>query len=399
MALALPESTYVSALGVKTSVAGTTATSTLALDTAPSRSVTEAVSVCVPRDRPGTTTVRPVPRAPSRLDVQRTTLERSPSSASAAAAARSTGRPARNVPAAAGATTRTTGGTFGGRTTTRRAALPVSPPESAAVAVTVWVPVLRLAVENAGPAPICPSRSESQRSAAERSPSVASVAVPLNATLVPTKTVVPSAGAAMVRSGAVGVTVSRAVADAAAPSESVTEATSVWAPSESRRVPFGPSAPSRLDVQRISPVRSPSKSSRATAPRRTAVPAGTEPPSAGLPIVTTGGVLGARTRTSTCASPRRSPEFVAAAVTVCSPMLSVLVMIAAPAPSAPSRLDIQTMRLDTSPSSASLASAAKRTGSPWTTTAPLAGAAMVTAGALRATATTSVGAGPPSRDR
>ena len=48
LALALPESTYVSALGVKTSVAGTTAMSTLALDTAPSRSVTEAVSVCVP---------------------------------------------------------------------------------------------------------------------------------------------------------------------------------------------------------------------------------------------------------------------------------------------------------------------------------------------------------------
>ena len=132
---------------------------------------------------------------------------------------------------------------------------------------------------------------------------MASVAVPLKAMLVPTKTVVPSPGAAIVTTGAVGVTVRRALAEPSAPSESVTAATSVWVPSERTRVPFGPSAPSRLDVQRSWPVRSPSKSSLAAAPSRTAVPAGTELPSVGLAMTTAGGVFGARTRMVVCAWP------------------------------------------------------------------------------------------------
>src|SRR5437867_3689862 len=259
----------------------------------------------MPTERPGTTTARPVPRAPSRLDVQTSAAPRSPSSASVAVAARSTGLPASNAVPAAGATTPTTGGAFGGRTTTRRTASPVSPPASAATAVMLCVPAPRRVVVKEGPLPISPSRSERQRSAAERSPSVASAAVPLKARLVPAKIVVPSAGAAIVTTGGVGVTVRREVADPGAPSESVTAATSVWAPSESTRVPFGPRAPSRLDVQRICPVRSPSKSSLAAAPSRTAVPAGTELPSAGLAIVTAGGVFGARTRMLVWAWPDR----------------------------------------------------------------------------------------------
>ena len=143
-----------SALGGKTSVDGTTVTVTLALTVAPSRSATDAVSVCVPSERPGATTVRPVPRAPSRLDVQTSAAPRSPSSTSAAVAARSTGLPASNVVPAAGATTRTTGGTFGGRTTTRRTASPLSPPASAAIAVMLWVPVLRRVLVKEGPLPI-----------------------------------------------------------------------------------------------------------------------------------------------------------------------------------------------------------------------------------------------------
>ena len=223
--------------------------------------------------------------------------------------------------------------------------------------------------------------------------------MPLKARLVPAKTVVPSAGATIVTTGGVGVTVRRAVADPGAPSESVTAATSVCAPSESSRVPFGPRTPSRLDVQRICPVRSPSKSSLAAAPSRTAVPAGTELPSAGLAIVTAGGVFGARTRMLVWAWPPSPPESVTAAVTVCSPTVSALVVTVAPVPRLPSRLDVHSIRLDSSPSSASRAWAAKVIASRWKKMDPAAGAAMVTVGAARATVTMRVGAGPPSRER
>src|SRR5207253_1046619 len=106
-------------------------------------------------------------------------------------------------------------------------------------------------------------------------------------------------------------------------------------------------------------VRSPSKSSLAAAPSRTAVPAGTELPSAGLAIVTAGGVFGARTRMLVWAWPPSPPESVTAAVTVCSPTVSALVVTVAPVPRLPSWLDVHSIRLDSSPSSASRAWAAK----------------------------------------
>src|SRR5438445_10851151 len=98
-------------------VAGTTFTVTLALPVAPSRSVTVAVSVCVPAESEGHTTVGPVPSAPSRLEVHRMLAPRSPFSGSRAVAPSTTGLPARRVVPAAGARVATTGGTVGARTT------------------------------------------------------------------------------------------------------------------------------------------------------------------------------------------------------------------------------------------------------------------------------------------
>ena len=134
--VAAPPSTYVSAIGRSVSCEGTTATTTLALAAAPSASVTEAVSVWVPTDRLGTTSAAPLPRTPSRLDVQRTLAPRFPSSTSVAAATRSAGRAVSSVACGAGTTTAIAGGTLGGRTTTVRCARAARPPVSATLAVT-----------------------------------------------------------------------------------------------------------------------------------------------------------------------------------------------------------------------------------------------------------------------
>src|SRR5581483_11906396 len=78
--VAAPASTYVSAVAAKVSVAAFTATVTVVGPLAPSRSGAVAVSVCVPIDRLGWTSAAPVPRLPSRLDVQRMLALTSPSS-------------------------------------------------------------------------------------------------------------------------------------------------------------------------------------------------------------------------------------------------------------------------------------------------------------------------------
>ena len=390
-----------SATAAKVTVVGTTLRVTVAVVVAPSRSVAETLSVWVPTERLGTTTAPPVPRAPSRLELQRMAAARSPSSASVAVAARSTGFPVRREVPFAGAAMETAGGAFGGRTTTVRSAWPVRPPRSVADAVMTCVPALRRVVVKLAPEPMSPSRSDVQRSDAERLPSVASLAVPLKARLVPAKTVVPSAGPVIATTGGVGVTVRRTCAEPVAPSESVTEAVRTWVPSESVtvRVPPPPSAPSRLDAHWILLVTLPSKSSVAVAPSITVLPAGAEAPSAGAPIVTTGATLGSRTRMLTWAWPRCPSLSVAAAVMTCVPTLSVLVLIVAPVPRAPSRLDVHWIWLDRSPSVTSFARPASVIVSLWKRTAPSAGELIVTLGGLPATVTTSFGAGPPSRER
>ena len=374
---------------------------TVAVVVAPSRSVAEALMVCDPTERLARTTVPPVPSAPSRLEAQRTTAPRSPSSASVAVAARSTGFPVMSEVPLVGAAIDTAGATFGGRTMTVRCARPVSPPRSVAEAVMRCVPALRCVVAKLAPEPMSPSRSELQRSDAERLPSVASFAVPLKARLVPAKTVVPSAGPLMVTTGAVAVTVSRTWAEPVAPSVSVTDAVRTWLPSESVtvRVPPPPSAPSRLDAHWIRLVTLPSKSSVAVAPRVTVLPAGTEAPSAGALMVTTGATLASRTRMLTCAWPWSESLSVAPAVMMCVPVVSVVGLMVAPVPRAPSRLDVHWIWLEMSPSRASLAVAERVTAWLRKLTEPSAGELIVTRGGFPATVITSFGAGPPSRER
>src|SRR5207244_6699806 len=106
------------------------------------------------------TSVEPVPRAPSRLDVQRTAAPRWPSSGSVATAPRRTGCAVSRVAGGAGATIAIAGATFGGRTTTVRSACPMRPPASVATAVTVCVPTERRAVAEHPHTPIGALRVE-----------------------------------------------------------------------------------------------------------------------------------------------------------------------------------------------------------------------------------------------
>src|SRR5205823_11573435 len=175
--------------------AGTTVTATVALAVAPSASVTDAVRVWAPTDRLGTTSVVPAPRAPSRLDTQRTVAPRFPSSVSVATAPRRTGRPVSRLACGPGATIVIAGGTFGGRTTTVRSACPTRPPASIAAAVTVCVPTERRVVAKLPPRPMAPSRSGGQRSVEVRLPSVPSGPGPLKGTPGPAETRVPAGGA------------------------------------------------------------------------------------------------------------------------------------------------------------------------------------------------------------
>ena len=275
------------------------------------------MSVCVPAERVVRVSVAPVPRSPSRLDVHWIEAPRSPSSGSAAAAERRSGRAASAVVPTPGVTMVTTGAPFGGRTTTVRCAFPMRPVASGAAATTVCVPWLSTAVMRA-PDPSGPSRSEVQVSAEETSPSVASIALALNTMGVAAKSRAPGAGSAIVTTGAVGVTAKRSCAVPVAPSESVTAAVRVCRPSESRpeSVPPPPSGPSRSELHRSWPVTSPSKSSLAVAASVTRVPAGTDEPSAGPVMATAGGAFVPPTRTTTAAVPTSPPASVTPAVTV-----------------------------------------------------------------------------------
>ena len=106
-----------------------------------------------------------------------------------------------------------------------------------------------------------------------------------------------------------------------------------------------------------------------------------------------------RTRMLTWAWPRCPSVSVAAAVMTCVPTLSVLVLMVAPVPRAPSRLDVHWMLLDRSPSIKSFARPASVIVSFRKRTDPSAGELIVTVGGFPCTVTASFGAGPPSRER
>src|SRR5581483_8698564 len=106
---------------------------------------------CVPALSDGRRIVVPVPRLPSLLDFHVIVLERSPSSASMAVAARTTGFPERRLAPSPGVWIVTTGGTFGGRMTTVICARPTRPPRSVDDAVMLCVPTERRLVEKVAP--------------------------------------------------------------------------------------------------------------------------------------------------------------------------------------------------------------------------------------------------------
>ena len=100
----------------------------------PPPSVTCALITCVPERSPSTFSMLPPPSGPSRLDVQRIAVPRSPSSASFAIAVSGTTSPGTNVAPSCGEPIRSAGGAF---TTTVMAAVVVRPALSVTDAVTV----------------------------------------------------------------------------------------------------------------------------------------------------------------------------------------------------------------------------------------------------------------------
>ena len=367
--VAAPESTYVSATGLKVMVAGTTFTVTVAVPVAPSRSVTVAVIVCVPAESEERRTVGPVPRAPSRLEVQRIVGLKSPSSVSRAVAPRTTGFPTSSAAWSAGEMMVTTGVTLSGRMTTVVWARPRRPPVSFDTAMIVCVPVLRRVVEKLGPVPIGPSRLEIQRSVAPTLPSVASIAVAPKGTLVPAKTRVPVGGAVIETTGAVGVMVTWTCAEADARSVSVMVAVSTWLPSERRSIFEAPvnSAPSTepgCAEKSWPPCATTSPPAVYETGRTIAGSQASLTDSARMrPVmVIWGAAFGPRTRIWIWASPVRPSASVTEAVIVCRPMASPPALMAAPEPSGPARSERHWMVALRSPSSTSVACPVRLTG-------------------------------------
>ena len=141
--------------------------------------------VCTPSERAEVVTLAPVPRVPSRLEVQTRLAARSSSSITLAVRVRAVASVA--LLASAGAVMVTVGGPF---TTTVIVLLPVAPRESVAEAVMVWAPTESAEVVTLAPAPNEPSRSELQVRLALTSPSSGSLALPEKVMAVPVSSVV-----------------------------------------------------------------------------------------------------------------------------------------------------------------------------------------------------------------
>src|SRR5262249_3914457 len=153
----------------------------------------DAVMVWVPERRFVRVMLAPVPREPSRLDVQVMPALRSPSSASEAVPAKVIASPGLETEPVAGAMMRMGGATWTG---TRVLAVRGRLVWSATVAVMVWVPARSEGVIDR-PWPRLPSRLDDQVMAVPRSPSSASVAVAEKVLATPKLSVEPDAGASM----------------------------------------------------------------------------------------------------------------------------------------------------------------------------------------------------------
>ena len=345
-----------------------------------SASVAETVIVWTPRESVVVVRLAPVPRTPSRLEVQVRRLERSPSSKSNAIAEK-----VRESPSPA--TVRSGGPrrTICGPEATFRWiwALPVRLPLFVAAAVMMCAPSESECVLMLGPVPSAPSRSEVQRMVAPRSPSIVSLAVAAKVAVWAKRTSELSAGAVIATVGAGWWRISSVIwAMPARLERSVAQAVIVWTPIERLlvvKVGPVPIAPSRLDVQVIVDDRSPSIVSTAVAVKVIGFPSA-KSVRVGALIVTAGG---ASSRTMTCvvALAERPAVSVIDAVKVCVPRLSVARLKLPPVPTAPSRSEVHRMRAERSPSKLSVAVAAKGMGAPKANFLPSAGEVSVRTGA------------------
>ena len=321
-------------------------------------------------------TLKPVPSSPSRSEDQAIDPVRVPSSRSVAVPVKVIGAPCSKVEPVAGAPMVTVGVAL---TTIVMVVAARLPPASMTEAVMTCVPELRLATMVA-PLPRWPSRSEAQSMVDETSPSSGSLAVPVKVIGTGSNRA-PSAGVRMCTVGVV-LTTTVSVALACLPLLSVTVARIVCVPVERVlvvSVPPVPSVPSRLEVQVMPVVRSPSSASRAVAVKVIGACGSGLVPGAGAVIVMRGVAL---TRIVIWAVDVRPVLSVTEAVMVCVPDESPLVVIVPPVPSAPSRLEVQVIAEARLPSSASVAVAVKVTAARGSGLVPAGGAVMVTTGGV-----------------
>ena len=131
------------------------------LPAAPRLSVAEAVMVWVPTESAEVVTLAPVPRAPSRSELQARLAVRSPSSGSLALPEKVTAVPVSSVVPSAGAVMETVGVALA-FTVTVIWSLPGRPRLSLTAAVIVWVPSESAEVVRPSPVPRAPSRLDVQ---------------------------------------------------------------------------------------------------------------------------------------------------------------------------------------------------------------------------------------------
>ena len=257
----------------------------------PPPSRTRALMTCVPIRSALAVMLAPVPRSPSRLDVQWIALERMPSVTSVALPVKTSGVPWNTRVPSAGATIVTAGGV--GFTVKLTLAVPVASSESRAAAVRTCTPSWRRTTVRVAPAPRSPSRLDDQRMAALGSGSKSSVAVAARVTGVPANADPSPGGAVMVTTGAVfGPRTRRLIrASPGWPLESVADAVIVCVPMRSEEDETCgpvPRAPSRLDVHWSAALTSPSSTSVATPLNATVVPSGKTAWFGGAVMATTG---------------------------------------------------------------------------------------------------------------
>src|SRR5439155_23247491 len=115
--------------------------------------------MCVPADSVLTVTLGPVPRRPSRLEVQMIAAARLPSSTSVAVAVKLAAAPGSKLAPVAGAVIATVGVALTAMVIVAR---PVVLALAVAAAVIVWMPAVSVLSEIVVPGPSAPARPEAQ---------------------------------------------------------------------------------------------------------------------------------------------------------------------------------------------------------------------------------------------